>query len=197
MGHTAEQHEDVPHAVEVGTAVVGEEVGAGGVEQPFRPDGAECGSRDVAAHGFGHEDEGPTHEQIDEEGKSREAVDGRDFVDGTTHGYGPQQAEHGPAIGSAHHAHADGGVGSGYHDVDADVVQHTQAGLALAGHPPMVEGAGGIHQQHATGKKGDPEGILPIALVAEFEYHPGRGQCKHDSGQMRERVEHFLAASLS
>ncbi len=171
------------------TAVVGKEIGAGSIEHALCHNGAERLGGDACADGFRHEDEGPAHDEIDQEREAWPAVDGRDLIDSTGQGHGPQEAEHGPAQGSADDTDTDGRVGSSNHHVDADVVEHAEACLRPPGHPPMVECAGGIHQEHTAGEERDTEGILPIALVAESKNDPRCGEGEKHTGQMGEGVE--------
>ena len=146
MAHGAGEHAEVPDAVEVGPVVVGKEVGAAGIEKPFGQNEQQGGGGEVPADGHGDEDDRPSHEQIEQEGKARIFADGGNLVAGAGNHGRPQQTEYGPAQGTAHHADADGGVGGGYHDVDADVVEDAEPVLAFAGEPPVVEGAGGKHE---------------------------------------------------
>lgn len=176
---------------------MGKEIGAGSIEHALCHNGAERLRRNARTDRFDHEDEGPTHDQIDQERKTRPTVDGRDLIDGTCHGHGPQQTEHGPAQGTANDTDADGGVGSGNHHVDADVVEHAEAFLRPSGHPPMVKRAGGIHQEHAAGEERDTEGILPIALVAEAKNNPRCGEGEKHTGQMGEGVEQLLVCAFT
>lgn len=179
----------MPYPVEIAAAVVGKEIGAGSIEHSFGHNGAERLRRNARTDGFDHEDESPAHDEIDQEREAWPAVDGRDLIDSTYHGHGPQQAEHRPAQGTADNADTDRRVGRGNHDVDADMVEHAEARLRPPGHPPMVECAGRIHQEHAAGEERDTEGILPIALVAEAKNDPRCGEGEKHTGQMGEGVE--------
>lgn len=176
---------------------MGKEIGAGSIEHAFSHNGAECLRRNARTDGFDHEDEGPTHDQIDQERKTRPTVDGRDLIDSTCHGHGPQQTEHRPTQGTADDTDTDWRVGSGNHHVDADVVEHAEAFLRPPGHPPMVECAGSIHQEHAAGEERDTEGILPIALVAESKNDPRCGEGEKHTGQMGEGVEQLLVCAFT
>ena len=87
------------------------------------------------------------------------------------------------------------GVGGGYHHVDADVVEYAQALLAFAGQAPVVQTAGGIHQQHAARKGSSAERILPVAFVAQFQNDPRCAKGEEHPAQVGEGVETFLAGA--
>ena len=73
----------------------------------------------------------------------------------------------------------------------------TQPPLAVAGQPPVVKGAGGIHEQHATGKEGGAEGVFPATAPPQAQYHPGGCQSEHHATQVGEGVEAFFACTFA
>ena len=192
MGDAAEEDEDVPNAVEEAAGVVGEEVGSGSVEQPLCEDGAKGGGRDGATDRLGDENERPAHDKIEQKGKTRPTVNGCNLIDRAAECYSPKDAKDEPACPTADHADADGGIGGGNHDVNADVVKDAEAPLCLAGQPPVIERAGCIHHQHSTREEGHSQGVLPVAVIAEFQDEPSGREGEENARQMGERVENFF-----
>ena len=59
----------------------------------------------------------------------------------------------------------------------------------------MVEGGGGIHDEHAAGEAGGPEGVLPVASVAEPQDKPGGAEGENHAGEVGEGIEALLGCA--
>ena len=193
----AEEHKDVPDAVEIRPFVVGEEISAARVKQALKENAQQCWRGERQENRFGHKHHAPAHDEVEQQRKARETVNGRRLVDGASNDNAPKQSEHGPAQSAPHHADADGRVGRCNHHVDADVVENAPQAFPRARHPPVVERAAGIHHEHAAGEKCRSHRVLPTAAVTQAQNGPGRCQCEHHARKVRQRVENFFVGSSS
>lgn len=190
MGHSAEEHEDVPDGVEVLAAVVGEEVGAYGVEQAFGHDAEHGGQREALEDGLDDQQHAPAHEEVEGKREARVSAHGEDLVEHSTDDDGPLQPEDGPPYPAAYDGNADGRVGAGYHNVDGDMVELAQHILPLAGPPPVVHGAAEEHEEHTHDEEDGAKGPLP-AFIDGRPHHPDGGEGKDGTHEVSPGVALF------
>ena len=159
--HGAKEHEDVPDGVVMPLAVVGEEIGARGVEERFTEKHNEGGKGETLYDGLRHKDDAPAHDKVQCQRQAWVLAHGKELVERAADDDGPLYGEDKPAEPAAYDGDADGGVGAGYHDIDADMVAFAQYVLRRAGPQPMVDGAGEEHEEHSHDEEEDAHGPLP------------------------------------
>ena len=141
MRYGAEENEDVPDGVVVGTVVVSKEIGSCGVKQPLCQNAGNGVDGKTLVYAIGYEQAAPSHKQIKSEGEAWILAYGNEFVHHTGYDKGPLQAKDQPSLPSSHHTNGYGGVRAGYHHIDADVVALAEGILHLAWLQHVVDGA--------------------------------------------------------
>lgn len=68
MGGSPQKYEQVPQPVMERAVIVHEKIGAEGVEKSFAHDARQCGNGKVADHWSSHENNGPSHGEIGDQG---------------------------------------------------------------------------------------------------------------------------------
>ena len=145
---------------------------------------------DFWLRGFDDEQHAPTHYEIYGERQFGQFAHGEDFIECAAYDGSPLQPEYSPSEPSAYHRHADGGVGAGYHDVDADMVEFPHHLLDLAWPYPVIEGAGQEHEEHSRDEEYHSECPFPSAIYRRPR-HPDAGQCEDHTGKVRPCVGEF------
>jgi len=171
VGDGAKEHEDVPDGVEARFAVVGKEIGACGIENALGYEETDGKPRETRHDGFDNEQNAPTHDKIDGKGEFREFTHGENLVESATENCCPLESEDSPAYPATYDTNADGSVGAGYHDVDADMVELAQHVLCHSGVYPVVDGAAEKHEEHADDKENNAKCHLP-AFMHGRPHHP-------------------------
>ena len=195
MGDGTEEDEEVPDGVVVGAVVVGEEIGACCVGDAFGEEEPEGGRGQGTEYRPGNEDDAPPHDEVDGEREPWVAAQGDYLVDGSGDDGQPLQGKDGPAEPAAYDSHEDGGVGAGYHDVDADVVALAQDTLQPAAVHPMVGCAAEEHEEHSDEEADDSEQHLWADLGCQ-PHEPYAAQSKDDSDQVSQDVSPLPAPPL-
>ena len=174
MGKGAKQDKDMPDGVEVRFLVVGEEVGSCRISDTFgkeEPKGGWCQKLD---YWFGNENDAPAHHQVDSQRESRPAVHREDFIEGSAYHDEPLERKDRPAQPATHYPDENRRVGTGYHDVDADVVEPAQHVLCHSRMHPVVDSAAEKHEKHTHNKEDDTKSHLP-PLMHSRPHHPDAG----------------------
>ena len=187
MSDGTEQDEDVPDGVVVGPFVVGKEVGACGVGDAFGNNKPERQGRQELYHRFGDKDDAPSHNEIDGEREPGPTAKGYNLIHGSGNDKQPLQGEDRPAEPAAHYADEDWRIGTGYHDVDADVVALAQRPLQASFVHPMIGRAAEEHEEHAEEEADDAEQHLP-ARVGCQPNEPDGAQREDRSAKVRPGV---------
>lgn len=174
MGDGAKEHEDMPNGMKVEFVVVGKEIGASGIKQSFskkKTDGKPGKTRHDRLYDQQYT---PSHYEVEGKGQFGVFAQGEDFIKGATNDSCPLHSEDRPAYPSAYHTNADGGVGTGYHDVDADMVELAEHILGYAWMHPVVDSAAEKHEKHTHYKEDDTKSHLP-PLMHSRPHHPDAG----------------------
>lgn len=103
----------------------------------------------------------PLHEQIQPERQTWPLAKGGKFIDNTQCHKEPLYAEYQPAKPTAYYTYGNGGVGAGYHHVDADMVALAQGTLQFAWRHHVIYRTGQEHQEHAHDEEDDAKAHLP------------------------------------
>lgn len=77
------------------------------------------------------------------------------------------------------------------------MVEKAQVALALAGHPPVVQGAEGEHDEHTAGEDRHTDGMVETARIAQPQDNPGHGQGEHDARQVGDGVEYLFGGAAA
>ena len=187
MGKGAKQDKDMPDGVEVRFLVVGEEVGPCRISDTFGKEEPKGGWCQKLNHRFGNENDAPAHHQVDSQRESRPAVHREDFIEGSAYHDEPLERKDRPAQPAAHYPDENRGVGTGYHDVDADVVALAKSAFQFPFSHPMIHGTAQEHKEHAEQETDDAERHLP-ANVGCQPNEPDAAQGKEGSGKVRPGV---------
>lgn len=97
MGHGTKEYEDVPDGVVMALAVVCKEVGANGIQYPFRKEGEQSEVGKALHHGLSHEDNAPSHDEIQSERKTWVFAHGEQFIECSANNDEPLYCEYEPA----------------------------------------------------------------------------------------------------
>lgn len=123
MGDGAKEHEDMPNGMKMTLFVVSKEIGSAGVEYALGYEQADGKPGKTRHYGLYDQEHTPSHYEVEGKGQFGVFAQGEDFIKGATNDCCPLHSEDRPAYPSTYHTNADGGVGTGYHDVDADMVE--------------------------------------------------------------------------
>ena len=157
--------------MEVLLLVVGKEVSARCIEESFSQQEEQRNCGEFLHHPGEDEEHAPPHRQVKYQGKAGITVNGENLVERSTDDHRPKDAEHQPPYPSAHYTDADGGIGTGNHHVDTDMVALAQYALRQPRMHPMVDSAGKEHEEHAGDEEDDSHCHRPPPVHGR-PYHP-------------------------
>ena len=187
MGNGTKKDKDVPDGMIVRTVVVGKEIGACGIGNAFSQEEQHRHGGQDSYHGFCNKEDAPTHNQIDGQRESWPASKGYNLIYGTHDDNYPLQRKDQPTQPASHNTDKDGRIGTGYHDVNADMVALAQGLFQTLTMRPMIGSTAEEHEEHAKQKADDSKHHLPTDICCQ-PHQPDRAQGKDGSTQMRPSV---------
>jgi len=174
VGNGTQEDKDVPDGVVVWAFVVGKEIGANSIEYALTEEEDQREGGELCPDSGEDEQHAPSHDEIHRQRELRMLAYCYNLDDGTHQCHEPQKAKDQPTQPTSNDTNTDGGVGAGYHDVDADVVALAEDILCHARTQPMVDGAGQEHQKHAHNEEEDTKGHLPTCTDCRPHHPDGR-----------------------
>ena len=166
----AEKDEDMPNGMVVSVLfIVFEEIRPDGVGESFCNHERKSEVGEGSPEGNDYDKCYPTHQQIEQQREIRMLAEGDELTDDSGNRARPKESEQTPTHPTAQDARAYDAVRAGNHDVNARMIEDTQALFLFDICGGMVEGAARVHGEHACYKKASAEDIRPIALQRQAD----------------------------
>lgn len=161
----AEKDEDMPNGMVVSVLfVVFEEICTDGVGKALSNHERKSEVGEGTPEGNNHDKCYPTHHQIEQQRESRVLAESDEFTDDAGNGACPEESKKTPTHPATQDACTDDAVRACNHDVNARMVEDSQALFRFDIRGGMVEGTARVHCEHACNKEASAEDIRPIAL---------------------------------
>ena len=182
----AEKDEDMPNGMEVSVLfIVFEEIRPDGVSESFCNHKRKSEVGEGSPEGHNHDKCYPTHQQIEQQREIRMLAEGDELTDDSGNRARPKESEQTPTHPASQDARAYDAVRAGNHDVNARMIEDSQALFLFDICGGMVEGAARVHGEHACYKKASAEDIRPIALQRQADQRSAQQKGEDDAAEMR------------
>ena len=182
----AEKDEDMPNGMEVGVLfVMFEKIRPDGVCEPLCNHERKSEVGEGSPEGNDYDKCYPTHQQIEQQREIRMLAEGDELTDDSGNRARPEESKQTPTHPASQDARAYDAVRAGNHDVNARMIEDSQALFLFDICGGMVEGAARVHGEHACYKKASAEDIRPIALQRQADQRSAQQKGEDDAAEMR------------